>query len=257
MKEDIHHRAIVSASKIPQLIKHPQFEDIQKNSTPSEGNSTAKNSDSCEFSINDSTKDSKTSCSCTCCLFEKEKIKAYIKDLRDRIQILAVELIKCKNSNQLLKKDITTARAVVKREIGRNVENFEDLLKKAQEHGWKGHQEQILSLKKRIKGTERQTKKRKVNKEMEHQIACIREQLDATPKEENDVFLSHLREIEKKTKFCLEDKSKLKRALDKEKRKRIFFSARSLNWKRKRIPIRKYVNLRKKRWHVEKMTKKN
>ncbi|GIY55096.1 uncharacterized protein CDAR_177031 [Caerostris darwini] len=279
MKEDIHHRAIASASKIPQLIKHPQYEDIQKNSTRSEGSSTSTKSDSGEFSINDSTKDSKKSCSCTCCMMENEKIKAHIKDLRDRIQILAVELIKCKNSNQLLKKDITTARAVVKREIGGNVENFEDLLKKAQEHGWKGHQEQILSLKKELRELRGKLKEKDVsapspvkrhqsledvpkdrkthwrlkleqqnvysragrkieeliedrdklknnlhilknkNKELEHQIDCIREQLDATSKDENDVFLSRLREIEKKTKFCLEDKSKLKRALDKEKTK--------------------------------------
>ncbi|GBN30415.1 hypothetical protein AVEN_155880-1 [Araneus ventricosus] len=96
-------------------------------------------------------KTSKIFCSCACCTTDNEQIENTLKESQNQIQNLTAELSNCKTENQLLRKDINRAKNVVKREIGRNVETFEDLVKKMTEDSWMGQQEKIVSLKKELR----------------------------------------------------------------------------------------------------------
>ncbi|KAF8796548.1 hypothetical protein HNY73_000909 [Argiope bruennichi] len=278
---------VVQQDKNHELRTVPQCK-IQKESiqrieteTETEKDGEKKDSNLKEHSDTSNSKPSDILCSCVCCMSDNEQIENTVKDLQNQIQQLTAELSNYKTENQLLRKDINRAKTVVKREIGRNVESFEELVKKMTEDSWIGQQEKIVSLKKELrelkeelkeKGLEapspvkrreslspeqvpndrkvhwrlkleresilRQTEREKQdliedrdrlkekcevilnrNKELEQQIDSIRQELKEARKDSNGNFISRLQEVEKKAKFCLEEKSRLRRSVEEEETK--------------------------------------
>ena len=91
-------------------------------------------------------------CFCPSCTTLDEDLLSYVVQiLQSTLQDLKVELTKEKNIGLILKRDILVAKKVVQKETGENTQDFETLLEKGNNKSWKGRQEIILTLKRKLR----------------------------------------------------------------------------------------------------------